>query len=74
MSGHILSRAKDPIIFRPLKSLTLKNPQQESLLRLAQEGISVSLANLWTKFVLFDVWTVPRSTVPTLQSMLRQEV
>jgi len=32
---------KDPIIFRGLKSLTLGNTQQNSLLRLAQEGISV---------------------------------
>lgn len=31
----------DPIIFRPLKSLTLANTQQSTLLRLAQEGISV---------------------------------
>lgn len=30
-----------PIIFRPLKSLTFADPQQESLLWLAQEGISV---------------------------------
>lgn len=32
---------QDPIIFRGLKSLTLQDPQQQSLLRLAQEGISV---------------------------------
>jgi putative NIF3 family GTP cyclohydrolase 1 type 2 len=31
----------DPIIFRGLKSLSLDNSQQNSLLRLAQEGISV---------------------------------
>lgn len=31
----------DPIIFRGLKSLTLDDSQQRSLLRLAQEGISV---------------------------------
>lgn len=31
----------DPIIFRPLKALTLGNSQHSSLLRLAQEGISV---------------------------------
>ena len=31
----------DPIIFRGLKSLTLGNSQQQSLLRLAAEGISV---------------------------------
>lgn len=31
----------DPIIFRGLKSLTLDNTQQQSLLRLAAEGISV---------------------------------
>jgi len=31
----------DPIIFRPLKSLTLSNTQQRSLLRLVQAGISV---------------------------------
>ncbi|TAQ89891.1 hypothetical protein B7494_g1755 [Chlorociboria aeruginascens] len=30
-----------PIIFRPLKSLSLSNSQQTTLLRLAQEGISV---------------------------------
>ncbi|KAI9676895.1 MAG: hypothetical protein M1817_006734 [Caeruleum heppii] len=30
-----------PIIFRPLKSLTLADPQQRSLLKLAQEGINV---------------------------------
>ncbi|KAG0647410.1 nif3 [Hyphodiscus hymeniophilus] len=30
-----------PIIFRALKSITLENTQQNSLLRLAQEGISV---------------------------------
>ncbi|KAB8293000.1 hypothetical protein EYC80_007362 [Monilinia laxa] len=30
-----------PIIFRPLKAVTLANSQQNSLLRLAQEGISV---------------------------------
>jgi dinuclear metal center YbgI/SA1388 family protein len=30
-----------PIIFKPLKSLTFADTQQESLLRLAQEGISV---------------------------------
>ncbi|KUJ14821.1 NGG1p interacting factor 3 [Mollisia scopiformis] len=33
--------AYHPIIFRPLKSFTLANTQQNSLLRLAQEGISV---------------------------------
>lgn len=31
----------DPVIFRPLKSFTFADSQQESLLRLAQEGISV---------------------------------
>jgi hypothetical protein len=31
----------DPIIFRGLKSLTLEDTQQQSLLRLASEGISV---------------------------------
>jgi putative NIF3 family GTP cyclohydrolase 1 type 2 len=31
----------DPIIFRALKSITLENTQENSLLRLAQEGISV---------------------------------
>lgn len=30
-----------PIIFRPLKSLTLRDTQQDSLIRLAQAGISV---------------------------------
>lgn len=33
----------DPIIFRGLKSLTFKDTQQSSLLRLAAEGISVSI-------------------------------
>ena len=33
----------DPIIFRDLKSLTLADSQQQSLLRLALEGISVCL-------------------------------
>jgi putative NIF3 family GTP cyclohydrolase 1 type 2 len=33
----------DPIIFRGLKSLTLGDPQQQSLLRLALEGISVRI-------------------------------
>ena len=33
--------AYHPIIFRPVKALTLADPQQESLLRLTQEGISV---------------------------------
>ncbi|KAE8136765.1 NIF3-domain-containing protein [Aspergillus pseudotamarii] len=33
--------AYHPIIFRGLKSLTFTDPQQQSLLRLAQEGISV---------------------------------
>jgi putative NIF3 family GTP cyclohydrolase 1 type 2 len=36
-----LTKYKDPIIFRALKSFTLANSQQNSLLRLAQEGISV---------------------------------
>jgi putative NIF3 family GTP cyclohydrolase 1 type 2 len=35
------SESIDPIIFRGLKSLTLDNSQQQSLLRLAAEGISV---------------------------------
>ncbi|KAI5776883.1 GTP cyclohydrolase 1 type 2/Nif3 [Geopyxis carbonaria] len=30
-----------PLIFRPLKSLTLSDPQQESILRLAAAGVSV---------------------------------
>ncbi|KAL1956185.1 hypothetical protein VTO42DRAFT_7532 [Malbranchea cinnamomea] len=33
--------AYHPIIFRGIKSLTLNDPQQDSLLRLAREGISV---------------------------------
>ncbi|KAI9840896.1 MAG: hypothetical protein M1837_001223 [Sclerophora amabilis] len=33
--------AYHPIIFRPLKSLSLADSQQRSLLKLAQEGISV---------------------------------
>jgi putative NIF3 family GTP cyclohydrolase 1 type 2 len=41
--SHILNglRVPDPIVFSPLKALTLANSQQSSLLRLAQEGISV---------------------------------
>jgi len=35
--------AKDPIIFKDLKALTLADSQQQSLLRLALEGISVRL-------------------------------
>jgi putative NIF3 family GTP cyclohydrolase 1 type 2 len=35
--------AYHPVIFRGLKALTLANSQQETLLRLAREGISVSL-------------------------------
>ena len=33
--------SSDPIIFRSLKSITLEDTQQRSLLRLAQEGISI---------------------------------
>ncbi len=36
-----LTPIPDPIIFRPLKSLTLANSQQQTLLKLVQEGISV---------------------------------
>ncbi|KAH7369709.1 NIF3 NGG1 interactin-like proteing factor 3-like 1 [Rhexocercosporidium sp. MPI-PUGE-AT-0058] len=38
---HSVVISYHPIIFRPLKSLTLANTQQNSLLRLASEGISV---------------------------------
>lgn len=34
----------DPVIFRGLKSITTANSQQLSLLKLVQEGISVSIA------------------------------
>lgn len=37
----LLKPLLDPIIFRSLKAITLANTQQQSLLRLAQEGISV---------------------------------
>ena len=37
----LVKNFQDPIIFRALKSITLENTQQNSLLRLAQEGISV---------------------------------
>jgi putative NIF3 family GTP cyclohydrolase 1 type 2 len=37
----------DPIIFRGLKSITMENTQQQSLLRLAAEGISVSHEIFW---------------------------
>lgn len=36
-----INQSIDPIIFRGLKSLTLADSQQQSLLRLAAEGISV---------------------------------
>lgn len=36
-----INNYQDPIIFRGLKSITLENSQQNTLLRLAQEGISV---------------------------------
>ncbi|OAX83113.1 YbgI/family dinuclear metal center protein [Emergomyces africanus] len=39
--GDSIIIAYHPIIFRGLKSLTLNNSQQDSLLRLAQNGISV---------------------------------
>jgi len=39
----LYERLLDPIIFKGLKSLTLADTQQQSLLRLALEGISVSL-------------------------------
>ena len=39
--GANLVVAYHPIIFRPIKSLTLKDSQQKSLLELAQHGISV---------------------------------
>ncbi|EFQ97370.1 hypothetical protein MGYG_00409 [Nannizzia gypsea CBS 118893] len=39
--GDSIIIAYHPIIFRGLKSLTLDNSQQDSLLQLAQEGISV---------------------------------
>ncbi|KMQ47151.1 NGG1 interacting factor Nif3 [Trichophyton rubrum] len=39
--GDSIIIAYHPIIFRGLKALTLANSQQKSLLRLAQEGISV---------------------------------
>lgn len=35
---------KDPIIFKGFKALTLADTQQQSLLRLALEGISVQHA------------------------------
>jgi hypothetical protein len=35
------ANVKDPIIFRGLKALTMSNSQQQTLLRLAAEGISV---------------------------------
>lgn len=37
----LLTREKDPIIFRGLKALTLKDTQQASLLRLMQKNIAV---------------------------------
>ncbi|KTW27678.1 YbgI/family dinuclear metal center protein [Pneumocystis carinii B80] len=39
-SGYI-EWSEDPIIFNPIKSLTLSDPQQRTLLRLAASGISV---------------------------------
>ena len=62
----------DPIIFRGLKSLTLDNSQQQSLLRLAAEGISVcnryqqqlhhSLTPTTRYIAPTPLWT-PRTTV-----------
>jgi hypothetical protein len=37
-----IAKFADPIIFRGLKALTMDNSQQQSLLRLAAEGISAS--------------------------------
>lgn len=43
---QILTQSQDPIIFRGLKSLTFRDTQQSSLLRLAAEGISVRNSNM----------------------------
>ncbi|KAL5361347.1 GTP cyclohydrolase 1 type 2/Nif3 [Aspergillus floccosus] len=70
--------AYHPIIFRGLKSLTLNDPQQQSLLRLAQEGISVYSPHTAVDATpggmadwLCDVVTgsiVPRSTAPSIRT------
>jgi hypothetical protein len=44
----------DPIIFRGLKSITMNDTQQQSLLRLAAEGISVSLHFLVLDYSLIN--------------------
>lgn len=41
-----INQSIDPIIFKGLKSLTLADSQQQSLLRLAAEGISVWITML----------------------------
>ncbi|OJD10128.1 YbgI/family dinuclear metal center protein [Emergomyces pasteurianus Ep9510] len=76
--------AYHPIIFRGLKSLTLNNPQQDSLLRLAQNGISVYCPHTAVDAVpggmadwLLDIVTGPESTpgnpVPHTRSTIHPE-
>lgn len=62
----------DPIIFSGLKCLTLADTQQQSLLRLALEGISV-IKTLSQEF-MSDCSSYPtfRSTAPIQLSMQRQ--
>lgn len=62
----------DPIIFSGLKCLTLADTQQQSLLRLALEGISVNEI-LFREFLSdFSSCRTSRSTVLIQQSMQRQ--
>ena len=61
------SRTVDPIIFKGFKALTLADTQQQSLLRLALEGISVQLALIGSHECLL-MRSLNRSTAPTQQS------
>ena len=62
MCSHTpLNGDTDPIIFKGLKSLTLADSQQQSLLRLALEGISVQKPSIG------NLRTLAHSSLPGLQ-------
>ena len=67
---RLMLTPQDPIIFRPLKSLSLSDPQESSLLRLARAGISVRLGR-WSGQA--RAHRTIRYTVRTRQSTLHQE-
>ncbi|KKZ66216.1 hypothetical protein EMCG_08104 [[Emmonsia] crescens] len=82
--GDSIIIAYHPIIFRGLKSLTLNDPQQDSLLRLAQNGISVYSPHTAVDAVpggmadwLLDIVTgsefTPSSLVPHTRSTIHPE-